>query len=63
MADYRAYIDAQDLAGKAYQDPSKWAAMAIRNIAGSGKFSSDRTIGEYAREVWKLNSVAVPVSE
>ena len=63
MADYRAYIDAQDLAGKAYQDPSKWASMAIRNIAGSGKFSSDRTIGEYAREVWKLNSVEVPASE
>ena len=63
MADYRAYIDAQDLAGKAYQDPSKWASMAIRNIAGSGKFSSDRTIGEYAREVWKLHSVEVPASE
>mgnify|MGYP001206148646 FL=1 len=63
MADYRAYIDAQDLAGKAYQDPSKWASMAISNIAGSGKFSSDRTIGEYAREVWKLNSVEVPASE
>lgn len=63
MADYRAYIDAQDLAGKAYQEPSKWASMAIRNIAGSGKFSSDRTIGEYAREVWKLNSVEVPASE
>ena len=63
MADYRAYVDAQDLAGKAYQDPSKWASMAIRNIAGSGKFSSDRTIGEYASDIWKLNSVEVPISE
>ncbi len=60
LADYRAYIDAQELAGKAYQDKKKWASMAIRNIAGSGKFSSDRTIGEYAKEVWKLNSVDVP---
>lgn len=63
MADYRAYIDAQDLAGKTYQNPSKWASMAIRNIAGSGKFSSDRTIGEYASDVWKLSPVSVPVSE
>ena len=63
MADYRAYVDAQDLAGKAYQDSSKWASMAIRNIAGSGKFSSDRTIGEYASDIWKLNSVEVPLSE
>ena len=62
LADYRAYVDAQDLAGKAYQDQKRWAAMAIRNIAGSGKFSSDRTIGEYADEVWKLNPVQVPIS-
>ena len=62
LADYRAYVDAQDLAGKAYQDQKRWAAMAIRNIAGSGKFSSDRTIGEYAEEIWKLNPVQVPIS-
>jgi starch phosphorylase len=36
--------------------------MAIRNIAGSGKFSSDRTIGEYADEVWQLSPVEVPLS-
>ena len=62
LADYRAYVDAQDLAGKAFQDEKRWAAMAIRNIAGSGKFSSDRTIGEYADEVWQLSPVEVPVS-
>ncbi|MDG0964190.1 MAG: glycogen/starch/alpha-glucan phosphorylase [Opitutales bacterium] len=62
LADYRAYIDAQDLAGKAFQDEKRWAAMAIRNIAGSGKFSSDRTIGEYAKEVWQLSPVEVPPS-
>lgn len=63
LADYRAYIDAQDQAGKAYQDQSKWAAMAIRNIAGSGKFSSDRTIGEYAKDIWELDPVQIPVPE
>ena len=60
LADYRAYIDAQDTAGKTYLDQEKWSAMAIRNVAGSGKFSSDRTIGEYARDVWKLDPVQVP---
>ncbi|MBT3667376.1 MAG: glycogen/starch/alpha-glucan phosphorylase [Opitutae bacterium] len=63
LADYRAYVDAQDLAGKAYQDQSRWAAMAIRNIAGSGKFSSDRTIGEYAEDVWQLKPVSVPFND
>jgi starch phosphorylase len=63
LADYRAYVDAQDLAGKAYQNPTKWASMAIRNIAGSGKFSSDRTIGEYAKDVWNIKPVTVPMSD
>ncbi|XP_055386725.1 glycogen phosphorylase [Condylostylus longicornis] len=52
LADYEAYIKAQDLVSKTYQDQSKWLEMSINNIASSGKFSSDRTIAEYAREIW-----------
>ncbi|CAD7079424.1 unnamed protein product [Hermetia illucens] len=52
LADYEAYIKAQDLVSKTYQNQSKWLEMAIHNIASSGKFSSDRTIAEYAREIW-----------
>ena len=37
-----------------YRDQAKWAEMAIHNIASSGKFSSDRTISEYAREIWGM---------
>jgi starch phosphorylase len=59
LADYRAYIDAQELTGETFLDREKWSAMAIRNVAGSGKFSSDRTISEYASDVWKLNPVFV----
>ncbi len=59
LADYRSYIDAQDQAGQVYLDQEKWSSMAIHNVAGSGKFSSDRTIGEYAKEVWKLDPVSV----
>ena len=57
LADYRSYIEAQDKVGEVYSDKSLWAEMAIRNVAGSGKFSSDRTIGEYAKEIWKLDSI------
>ncbi|KAK1118068.1 hypothetical protein K0M31_015347 [Melipona bicolor] len=52
LADYESYIKMQDHVGKVYQDESKWAEMVINNIASSGKFSSDRTIAEYAREIW-----------
>jgi len=60
LADFRAYVDAQAKIDAAYRDASKWAEMAIYNSARVGKFSSDRTIHEYAREIWNLP--AVPVS-
>jgi starch phosphorylase len=60
LADYRAYVDAQEKVNSAYLDQARWASMAIRNVAGSGKFSSDRTIGEYASDIWKLDPVKVP---
>ncbi len=59
LADYRAYVEAQEKADAVFKDSSKWARMAIRNVAGSGKFSSDRTISEYARDIWKLDPVQV----
>lgn len=52
FADYESYIEMQNRVSKVYQDESKWVEMAIHNIASSGKFSSDRTIAEYAREIW-----------
>ena len=59
LADYRAYIEAQEQANQTYRDPLKWAKMAIQNVAGSGKFSSDRTISEYANDIWKLKPVPI----
>ena len=53
-ADYQAYCDAQSLADEAFRDKGRWARMAIMNTARIGKFSSDRTIREYAKEIWKL---------
>ncbi|EEB13462.1 glycogen phosphorylase, putative [Pediculus humanus corporis] len=54
LADYEDYIKCQDEVGKTYMNQEKWLEMAINNIASSGKFSSDRTIEEYAREIWKV---------
>eukprot|EP00090_Calanus_glacialis_P008730 TRINITY_DN1708_c0_g1_i7.p1 TRINITY_DN1708_c0_g1~~TRINITY_DN1708_c0_g1_i7.p1 ORF type:complete len:851 (-),score=353.77 TRINITY_DN1708_c0_g1_i7:194-2746(-) len=54
LADYKAYIAAQDEVSTTYNNTAKWAEMAIHNIASSGKFSSDRTIAEYAREIWGM---------
>ena len=57
MADYRDYVETQEKIDLAYSDKSKWAEMAICNVAGSGKFSSDRTISQYASEIWNLKPV------
>ena len=57
LADYRSYIATQEKINSIYSDQGKWSEMAILNVAGSGKFSSDRTIGQYAKEIWKLDPV------
>ncbi|HNU11054.1 MAG TPA: glycogen/starch/alpha-glucan phosphorylase [Rubrivivax sp.] len=52
LADFESYLQAQERVDATYRDPDAWAAKAIANVAGMGHFSSDRTIGEYARQVW-----------
>jgi len=61
-ADFRAYVDCQDQVSELYKEPMKWAVKAALNIASSGKFSSDRTITEYAREIWGMepSSIKLP---
>lgn len=57
-ADFRSYLDAQQRAAKAYQDEERWTRMSILNCSASGRFSSDRTIAEYNRDIWRLKTVA-----
>jgi starch phosphorylase len=59
LADLQSYLDADHALTQLYADPDAWARKAILNIAASGKFSSDRTIGEYAKEIW--NAKPCPV--
>jgi glycogen phosphorylase len=58
MADYRSYVDCQEEVNRAFQDSARWTRMSIINTARIGKFSSDRSIHEYARNIWNLSSVA-----
>ena len=60
LADFRAYSDCQARAEAAFRDRAGWARRAILNTARMGKFSSDRTIREYATEIWRLPAVPVP---
>jgi starch phosphorylase len=56
-ADFRSYIDAQEQAAMAYQDRQHWLRLSIINSAKSGRFSTDRTMEEYNRDIWRLHKV------
>jgi glycogen phosphorylase len=60
LADLTSYCQAQDRVGALYGDSGAWAEKAILNVAASGKFSSDRTIAQYAAEIWKAEPCPVP---
>ena len=56
-ADFRGYVDAQEAAGQAYQDPQRWTRMSILNSSNSGRFSTDRTMRDYNRDIWHLEKL------
>jgi len=56
-ADFRAFVDAQAAAARAYRDTERWIRMSLLNTAASGKFSTDRTMREYNADIWKLNPI------
>uniref|UniRef100_B8HUR5 Alpha-1,4 glucan phosphorylase n=1 Tax=Cyanothece sp. (strain PCC 7425 / ATCC 29141) TaxID=395961 RepID=B8HUR5_CYAP4 len=59
LADYQAYLTCQEQVSQAYRDQSRWTQMSILNVARMGKFSSDRTIQEYAQSIWQVKPVSV----
>ncbi len=60
LADLKSYLEADERLCALYADPSEWTRTAILNVAGSGKFSSDRTIAEYAEEIWNVKPCPIP---
>jgi starch phosphorylase len=59
LADFASYSACQERVSAAYRDPHRWQRMAILNIARMGKFSSDRSIADYARDIWDVQAVKV----
>ena len=57
LADLESYISVQEKISVTYLDPSQWSSKAILNVARMSKFSSDRTIREYARDIWNVRSI------
>ncbi len=56
LADYQAYVDCQAEVSRVYGDWERWVRMSIFNVARTGKFSSDRSIREYAEKIWRVNT-------
>ena len=59
LADLQSYLDADQRLVALYGDPQAWARKAILNVASAGKFSSDRTISEYATQIWNVKPCPV----
>jgi len=63
LADYQSYVDRQDEVGRIFQDQDRWTRMSILNVARMGKFSSDRAIWEYCRDIWQVQPMEVDLEE
>jgi glycogen phosphorylase len=57
LADYASYIAKQEEVSQLYRDQEEWSRRAILNVARMAKFSSDRTIGEYAKNIWHVRTI------
>jgi starch phosphorylase len=62
FADFASYLACQDQIAATYRDPARWTRMSIMNVARMGRFSSDRTIHEYCRDIWKVNPMPVSLA-
>lgn len=63
FADYQSYTECQQRVDNAYRDRDTWWRMSILNSSRTGYFSSDRTIREYARDIWHVQSVPVTLED
>jgi starch phosphorylase len=59
LADFRSYVECQAEVERAYLDPERWTRMSILNTARMGRFSSDRSIADYCRDIWRVEPVPI----
>jgi starch phosphorylase len=59
LADFRSYLDRQADVEGAYRDPERWTRLSILNTARMGCFSSDRSINDYCRDIWRVSPVPI----
>lgn len=59
LADYQSYVDCQERVSEAFRDQDNWTRMSILNVARMGKFSSDRTIAQYCRDIWDVEPMPI----
>ena len=62
LADFRSYMEAQDKVDELYKNPLEWTKKAIINVAGMGKFSSDRAVIQYAKEIWNIKPIHIELT-
>ena len=63
LADFQSYLRCQKSVSNAYLNPEQWTRMSILNVASMGKFSSDRSIAEYAHDIWNVNPVPIRMTD
>ena len=65
LADFASYVKCQGEVSEVYKDQEKWTKMSILNVANMGTFSSDRTVKEYADEIWNVKpvNIAIPIKK
>ncbi|MBF0300183.1 MAG: glycogen/starch/alpha-glucan phosphorylase [Oligoflexia bacterium] len=63
LADFKSYVDTQNMASHLYTNKNEWTKKSIINTARVGKFSSDRTISEYVRDIWKVSPCPITIND
>ena len=63
FADFDYYVEAQKAVSEVYKDQTKWTKMAIYNVARMGFFSTDRTMKEYADDIWKIEPTEIKMED
>jgi starch phosphorylase len=62
LADYSSYVECQERVAVTFEDVEEWTRRSIINVANSGKFSADRTIQQYAEEIWGVKPIAIDIT-